>query len=307
MNKIKPDDLESIDHISELEMYLPTKKNIFIVEGRSDLEFFNLLLTKTNKNIIPFVMGDKGSNNCRQDIINLFDSIKEIQDNPNVIGVIDADFNTNENIKYNNLKKTEFCDLDCYLIFANNFLNFVINLLVNEKIIKSIGMNPGENLEVFRKYLLTALLPLSKMRSINGELQIPFNDILKKSPAPQRKERYKKLSKFIDKQYYFNLELFYRYLTSNIGKYRIELSDLIEKLDLIELTNLDVVTNGHDLISLLTLLIKVNKSEYDDLKTEEALRLTMNLEMFDEFELTRQVKIWFLSIEEQIENKILTE
>jgi hypothetical protein len=300
-NKIKPDNLELADHIAELELLLLSNNNIFIVEGKSDLDFFKIPLKSTKKKILPFVIGEKGSTNCRNDIIELFNNVSSIQNNPKVLAIIDKDLIENEIPNYNNLIQTELCDLDCYYVFCSNFFNFVVQLTDNEKINKALGFTPIDNINGFREFLLRALLPLTKMRLINSDIKIPFNKLLKKSPVEQRKERYKKFNKFLDKQYFIDLDLFYRYLVTNTGYNNVNLLNLKHKLDEINIENLINVTNGHDLISLVTVIIKIANPDYDDIKTEKALRLSMNIDIYSEYEFTNIVKNWILSTEDLLQ------
>ncbi|WP_194842089.1 DUF4435 domain-containing protein [Gracilibacillus salitolerans] len=292
---IRPDELDLKDNIAELEIHLKSNKKIFIVEGKGDLDYFKLLLDRAEEVITPFVVGDKSTNNCRGEIINIFDVLPEVQNNPNVIGIIDRDFNQNTFDKFTNLKQTEYCDLDCYYVYGSNFNNFVSQLVSHYKITNKIGFNPLDNIDHFREYLLECLLPLTKMRLKNDLLNIPFNRVLKKSPIQDRKDRHKKFLKFLNDDFTINMNVFYTYLSSNGSLRHFECQELLDVINSFQVTNKLHVSNGHDLISLITAIIKSYRNDYDDIKTEEALRLTMNIEVFEEFELTRSVKKWILS------------
>ncbi|MEK4669007.1 DUF4435 domain-containing protein [Niallia sp. FSL R7-0271] len=296
MKQFKPDQLELEDHIAELEFYLYSQKRVLIVEGKSDLLFFNVLLTTTNNEVIPFVIGEKSKNSSREEIIKLFDYFPLIQNHPNVLGIVDKDLNELKPLGYKNLKQTEFYDLDCYYIFGANFLSFIIELVCHDKIIKKLGFNPGKDIEYFREFLLISLLPLTKMRFINSQLKIPFNNILKKSPIKDRKERHKKLSKFLNDKFSVEINSFHKYLTDSGNNKGLTLENLIQEIENVDIESKRQVTNGHDLISIITAIIKTNRNDFDDVKTEESLRLSMNINTFDEFELTKSVKEWILHI-----------
>jgi|GEM_PF-5853241 len=296
MEQFKPDQLNLEDHIAELELHLYSQKRILIVEGNSDLLFFNVLLTTTDNEVTPFVIGEKSKNNSREEIINIFNNFPLIQNHPNVLGIVDKDLNELKHPGYENLKQTEFYDLDCYYIFGSNFLNFVIELVCHDKIIKKIGFNPGKDIGYFREFLLISLLPITKMRFINSRLQIPFNKILKKSPIKERKDRHKKLSKFINDEFSVEINSFHKYLTDSGNNKGITSENLIQEIENLHIESMMEVTNGHDLISLITAIIKTNRNDYDDIKTEESLRLSMNTYTFDEFELTKSVKEWILHL-----------
>lgn len=60
-------------------------------------------------------------------------------------------------------------------------------------------------------------------------------------------------------------------------------------------SNLTYQTNGHDLISFITYLYNLtNNIKKDDVEIEESLRLTIHIDMFNEYPNIQKVSNWIL-------------
>ncbi|PFN99467.1 hypothetical protein COJ63_23290 [Bacillus cereus] len=298
MNK-RTDQFDSEDHITELEILLSGKKKILILEGKSDRDFFKLLLSKSPNDIHPFCIGDQKSKDCKTDLIKLFEGYERIQNNDKVLGVIDKDLAAGYKFSFQNLLHTELHDLDCYYLYFSSFERFVVQLLDDDKLIDRIGFKPSEDIEKFLVYLERALAPLTKLRLINSKFKVPFNKILKKSPAVEREKRHTKFSRFINDDLFIDEEklitcLFSSGLCSHVDGHELKKAYLGLKC-----TDIKYYSNGHDLISILTNIVNFGRKTKDkktDLEVEEALRLVTDLNVFQEYPCTQKVMKWVFEV-----------
>lgn len=299
MKNKRPDQFDMEDNITELEMLLLRKKKILILEGSSDRSFFKFLLAKSSEDIQTFCMGEKGSKSCKTDLIGLFEQYTDIQDNNLVLGVFDKDLEEKFEFDFQNLLYTEFHDLDCYHMYFSSFERFVVEFLDEPVIAKKMGFNPSKDIEKTRNFIERALAPLSILRLINKDekLRIPLNKILPKSPAPIRKSRYEIFGEFINHDLFIDDEKLIHYIVSHsLGKH-LDAKKIRTAYVNSSYSNIKFFSNGHDLISLLTHLVNVGrrwKDDKDDLEIEESLRLSTDLNSFQEYTFTKKIMGWVL-------------
>jgi len=293
MNVIKKtDEYDYFDIEAELSILIKGKEKILILEGESDLRFFRLLLNRTDT-VLPFCIN---SHDCKTDLIKLFKNNESIQNNKRILGIIDKDLDDYNNLKYkyNNLIVTDFADLDCYMIYFSSFENFLIEYLNKDSVKETFGFLPALNIEKFRRIIHDSLIEFTKLRIANDNfnLQIPLGKIFKKSPIKDRKDRYKKFSKIISKDFKVQHKTLFSYIFSTGMCKNIDMGSCLEKFNVIKSDKYDLYTNGHDIISILTCICNAHNPTKNDIEIEQSLRLTLNKEVFKEFNCTYIVSNW---------------
>ncbi|MFQ3544230.1 hypothetical protein Q7A53_09085 [Halobacillus rhizosphaerae] len=299
MSKIKRTDQFDIDdHRAELEMLLPRKIKVLILEGSTDRLLLKLLINEAKllgkKNVKVFSMGSLGSRNCKGDIITLFNTTEDIQNNELVLGLVDKDLDEPLETNFHNLLETEYNDLDCYLIHFSSFFHFAVELLDNLSLRRKLGFFPSGELDRFRDYLVESLIPLSQARIMNNKFRIPFNKILPKSPSAIRGNRHKLFKKFLDENWMITEESLHSFLVQSEKCDRVDWGEFFSEYERKETNSYITVTNGHDLVSLLACIVnESNTHRYkSDLEIEEALRLSTRIEAYEEFSITKKIKSW---------------
>lgn len=275
----------------ELLNIAKTGKKCLILEGSSDKLFFRNMLNE-NRDILVVCVNSTDSKNH---MISFFNNNEFIQENQNVIGVIDRDLDLNERL-YSNLIVTRFNDIENYYFQFESFKNFIYEYFDAEDIKRIFNVDEINNISLIRENIYKKVSKLTKLRlaSNNFNLQIPLGKVFKKSPEDERKKRYKKVAKTIDKNFEICEEKLIRYMYSSTDYNKHSANEIIEKVQEINITDIDFCTNGHDLVSLIAVIIN-DKSSIDDIRVEESLRLTVQKENYYEFEELLNIYNWIVA------------
>ncbi|MEC0129517.1 MULTISPECIES: DUF4435 domain-containing protein [Paenibacillus] len=290
----RTDDIDYQYDVSEFEIHLLTKKKIILLEGNSDLKFLKILLNKTEPNsIIPYCIN---GNNSKTQLISLFNDFPHIQNNNLYLGIVDKDLD-DLTVSFSNLIYTDFPDLDCYYLHFSGFRNFVNEYFDNIKTSETLGFNPVHNIPKFINFIITAIDPLTILRLISksNAYNIPLGKVFVKSPVNERRDRHKKFKKIINDNNIICKDKLFTYLMSSPHCDNTILNAAKHTCEDFKESNLTYQTNGHDLISFITYLYNLtNNIKKDDVEIEESLRLTIHIDMFNEYPNIQKVSNWIL-------------
>ncbi|WES34906.1 DUF4435 domain-containing protein [Ruminiclostridium papyrosolvens DSM 2782] len=305
MSNKRPDKID-INYLKALlDMLIPSKRKIILLEGSTDIDFLKILTDKSEKDIL--FIDANGKPNIEQ----LFIDITELQNNQYILGVVDKDFGDIFEKKYewDNILQTDFTSIEYYYIYYSGFYSFAREILSKEGINKFLGFQPSLDLDRFKSFLHTSLKALTKLRVLcfkNG-YHIPINNIFSTYKDKQRKfvdsnNRYKKFKNIFDpKLFILDVNL----LLTNIRTSKeytekcscLDFEKVKEEYNLFEIDESLILTNGHDLISYITCLYNKysNSNTKGDRDIEEIMRCSITEEMFDEYECTKQIRQWILN------------
>ncbi len=272
-------DLLTVERIANtIRMQKSTFQDVFLlVEGDSDKKVYERFVEQLNCRLEIC----KGKPSSKERVISVLNILNQ-SNFSGIIGIIDADFDRLENIKYNNLNLflTDTHDLETMLIKSPAF----------DKIIAEFGSE--EKLKKFNQDLREILLESGKiigyLRWISKEekLNLTFQNI--------------KFSKFINEK---NLTIDQKELIKEVKNksqyFSIKDDEFQQKLDHKISSNNDLwqVCCGHDLVNILAIALckVIGNNNTNDVKSEiieRSLRLAYEENYFLQTNLYHNLKMW---------------
>lgn len=288
----RPDEFDYEVFEIECVNIVRTGRKCLILEGSSDKLFFRNMLNE-NKDVLVICVNSTDSKNH---LISIFRNNKLIQENKNVIGVIDRDLDSNE-MAYSNLIVTRFNDIENYYFQFKSFKNFIYEYFEDKDIKRIFNVDEINNISLIRENIYKKLLELTKLRvaSHNFNLEIPLGRAFKKSPEDERRKRHKKVAKTISENFEICEEKLIRYIYSSTNYNKYSTNVVSKKIQEININNINCCTNGHDLVSLIAVIINSKRAIMDDIRVEESLRLTVRKEDYYDFEELLNIYNWIVA------------
>lgn len=285
---IKPTD-EDFNQLSfELELITNMGKCL-VVEGISDKLFFKMFKYKYNVTLFSI-----NGQNPKKTIIELNSNLK-LTNNENIFYIIDRDFDLSIQSSKNFLV-TEFYDIENYYFQFSSFEHYLSKTFNSEDIMKVFFVANHKETSKIRESIYLKISGLTALRKMNEihSLELPIGIMLKKSPASERRKRHKFFKGLLDTKFEFSMSNFLDRLTSYAyDKYtNIELLEMYNKEKKQTKKN---CANGHDLISLVSVILNSMRIRKNDLDVECDLALCVSEDNFLEFSETSRILNWISS------------
>lgn len=287
----KPSDFDSL--IFKIDILNSTKNGYrcLVIEGSSDKLFYKKMIPIGSQTINIVCCN---SNDAKKDILNTVIMFKELQDSENILFVVDKD-NGQVIPSVGNLLTTDFSDVENYYIQLSSFKNYIIEYFNNDKIAYIFGDN--KSYDNIRLNLYKRILVLSSLRQISykNNMCIPFGKIIPKSPEEKRKTRHKSFKKILNENDEVCLDNLLKRVCDLDANFRCRVEDIKNNYSNLSNEELVLSTNGHDLISMLTVLTSKVSNNTDDIETESRLRLTISDIHYSEFPNLSKIYDWVAS------------